>query len=83
MIKQEELEILKRISDKDIKKYRPELFSNNEKEKNYKERKLSNEKKDDSKDRASFSFVLLVFTIEIALLLGVLFSIVNLSRQGG
>lgn len=33
MIKQEELEILKRISDKDIKKYRPELFSNNEKEK--------------------------------------------------
>ena len=73
MIKQEELEILKRISDKDIKKYRPELFSNNEKEKNYKERKLSNEKKDDSKDRASFSFVLLVFTIEIALLLGVLF----------
>lgn len=73
MITNDELELLKGISVKDIKKYRPDLFSDNKKEKTYTEKEMPSKTSNGSKDRASFLFVFLFFVTEIALLLGVMF----------
>lgn len=73
MITKDELELLKGISAKDIKKYRPDLFSDYKKEKTYIEKTVSTETNNGNKDRASFLFVLLIFAIEVALFFGVMF----------
>lgn len=73
MLTKDELEILNRISSKDIKKYRPDLFSDNKKDKTYTEKEVPAKTSNGSKDRASFLFVLFIFAIEVALFFGAMF----------